>query len=74
MTEIALVPALLEHAPTYFLAFEKLGSVRMEDWTIVVRKNQEFFFFLILIKFGLLDFGLLIEVLFGVIKVWIKMD
>lgn len=45
MTEIALVPALLEHAPTYFLAFEKLGTVRMEDWMIVVRKNQEFFFF-----------------------------
>lgn len=45
MTEIALVPALLEHAPTYFLAFEKLGTVRMEDWMIVVRKNQEFLFF-----------------------------
>lgn len=45
MTEIALVPALLEHAPTYFLALEKLGSVRMEDWMIVARKNSTIFFF-----------------------------
>lgn len=73
MTEIALVPALLEHAPTYFLAFEKLGTVRMEDWTIVVRKNQEFFFFFFDIN-KIWIIGLLIEVLFGVIKIWIKMD
>lgn len=73
MTEIALVPALLEHAPTYFLAFEKLGTVRMEDWMIVVRKNQEFlFFFFDINKIWII--GLLIEVLFGVIKIWIKMD
>lgn len=72
MTEIALVPALLEHAPTYFLAFEKLGTVRMEDWMIVVRKNQEFFFFFDINKIWII--GLLIEVLFGIIKVWIKMD